>query len=97
MISREVGSHLFVATLLVALAIVPASAQTRGGKAPSKPSGGTSEPAGAILLYGQPGNCPPTMACGPKKPVPPVRSRHCVKWELTKTVSGQTIRRCLDP
>lgn len=99
MMSLRIGSHLAVA-LLLSLAPASAFAQAvgKGGAAPSGPgAGGPATSAGALVLYGSNGNCPPTIACPPTEQKPADRKLHCTDWEITKTASGRTVRRCRMP
>lgn len=64
-----------IATALVFATIGTAAAQGRGGGG-SAPGGGTPDPS-AVIVYGTPGNCPPTMAgCGaPQQPKPTISKK----------------------
>ncbi|MDK9698278.1 MAG: hypothetical protein OEL76_18035 [Siculibacillus sp.] len=60
------------ATLAVALVggIASAFAQAAGGRGGGGSGDGSPDPT-AVLVYGTPGNCPPTIACGPGRPERP--------------------------
>lgn len=68
------GLRLAAAAATLALAIVGsiASAQAAAagggnGRGGGDNGGGTGDPS-AVIVYGTPGNCPPTVACGPTRP-----------------------------
>ena len=88
-ISRAHRIQLTIAAASLAVALVggiaSAFAQTagggnggNGGPAGGSTAGGGSGGGTAVLVYGMPGNCPPTIACGPGKPQRPrlVRVKH---------------------
>jgi hypothetical protein len=74
-ISRAHRVQLTIAATALVLALVggigSAFAQTAGGN--GRGGGAGSEPdQSAVLVFGQPGNCPPTIACGSTPRHPPV-------------------------
>ncbi len=78
-ISRAHRIQLTIAAASLAVALVggiaSAFAQTAGG-GNGGPAGGSTAGNGsgggsAVLVYGMPGNCPPTIACGPGRPQRP--------------------------
>ncbi|WP_333822075.1 hypothetical protein [Pinisolibacter sp.] len=82
-ISRAHRIQLTIAAASLAVALVggiaSAFAQTAGG-GNGGPAGGSSPGNGssgssAVLVYGLPGNCPPTIACGPGRPHRPLPVR----------------------
>jgi hypothetical protein len=74
-ISRAHRVQLTIAATALVLALVggigSAFAQAAGGN--GRGGGGGNEPdQSAVLVFGQPGNCPPTIACGSTPRHPPV-------------------------
>lgn len=82
--AHRIQLTLAAATLVVSLVggIASAFAQSQGGGG----NGGNNDGNGggdgpSVLLYGTPGNCPPTIACAaPKPPVARERRDNCSEW-----------------
>ncbi len=77
-ISRAHRVQLTIAVAALAFALVggiaSAFAQAAGGNGGRGGGGGNGAGAPdptAVLVYGLPGNCPPTIACGPGHTTPP--------------------------
>ncbi len=98
----------------VALAAILAFAGTsfeaqaqRAAQSRSAPTGSTGTESGGgggqVLLLGQPGNCPPTIACAPQQPRQPERPKK-VKHSRTKQIcdvatinsTGERVLHCID-
>ena len=82
-------------------AVPVAFAQAQGGRGgPTGTTGaGRSGEGGALVLFGTPGNCPPTRACADEE-----RQRQprrdgkaiCTRWEMVTTANGRRIRKCIE-
>lgn len=90
-----------IAAACLAAFIGQAGAQTAGGnRGGGGPDGGNGTD-GTVVLYGSPGNCPPTIACAPQRPQQPPRkvrikrSDACGQW-IVHWVNGTRIRECRD-
>ena len=64
--AHRIQLTIAVATLAVALlgGIASAFAQTAGGGGRGGGAGSGGPDQTAVIVYGTPGNCPPTVACG---------------------------------
>ncbi|TBW34387.1 hypothetical protein EYW49_18280 [Siculibacillus lacustris] len=97
---RYLAAIACVTAGLVLAAVVTAPAQTVGHNQPSTspptPTG-ASGGGSSVLLYGSPGNCPPTIACGPSETrlpphrVKPVKRVKCDRWVVE---NGVRVRDC---
>ncbi|MCE1234923.1 MAG: hypothetical protein LWW93_01065 [Hyphomicrobiales bacterium] len=86
------------AAILLAFAGV-AEAQSQGGRGGGSGggSGGGDADNGDLVLYGTPGNCPPTRDCGTRRPPRTVGvGDPCSRWEVVTTRTGRHIRVCRD-
>ncbi|NLH81221.1 MAG: hypothetical protein GX458_10330 [Phyllobacteriaceae bacterium] len=91
------------ALLFIVGSALAATAQTStvGGRAPgASTTPGSSGAGGRLILYGTPGNCPPTIACEtPREPREPPRLRRskiCDRWMLVTTPDGNRVRKCVE-
>jgi hypothetical protein len=82
--AHRIQLTIAVATLAFALVggIASAFAQAAGGngRGGGAVGGGGGPDETRVLVYGQPGNCPPTIACGPSNERVPHR---VVRWKRT--------------
>ena len=96
--SHRATLTLVIAASVVALSFGGAMAQTggrgQGGGGPSTMGGNGG--GSSVVPYGSPGNCPPTISCGPVKRKPIVLPQHCDRWEVVRTPSGRKQRHCVD-
>lgn len=92
---RIIAASCAAALLFLAGSVATVEAQTRGqGRTPSTP--GSSGSPGAVILYGSPGNCPPTIACGNQRTRRLIHEGSCDRWEYVRTATGERVRRCMD-
>lgn len=111
---RPTFAPMLAAALLLALAgaVQAQSAGGPGGGSAGGSSGssnaagggvGGAEPSsGALVLYGTPGNCPPTLACGgetrrpprPQRPATIAVAESCERREVAVTPTGRRIEIC---
>jgi len=99
-ISRAHRVQLTIAATALVLALVggigSAFAQAAGGNGRGGGGGGSAgEPdLSAVLVYGLPGNCPPTIACGTPRHPPVVKARPVVNCgDRQMRVGGRTVCR----
>lgn len=91
-----IASSCAAALLFLAGSVGTVEAQTKGS-GQSATGGAGSSSGGNLVLYGSPGNCPPTIACGNGTPRRVFdRRSSCDQWDHRRTASGRWIRRCLD-
>lgn len=97
-ISRAHRIQLTIAATALVLALVggigSAFAQAAGGKGGGN-GGAAGEPdQSSVLVYGTPGNCPPTIACGAPHHPPVVKARRVVNCgDRQVRVGGRTVCR----
>lgn len=99
MFSNSLRFPLALATTLLLIAASPALAQSRSSRTTGSSNPHTDSEGGRVILFGTPGNCPPTIACGPeqqRRPVFTAKPVTCDHWEWVRTTTGKRIRRCLE-
>lgn len=99
--SKRHGTTITALAILFVLGSTFAAAAQSQGRSQSRsdPSGSAGSDPGRIILYGTPGNCPPTIACAPPREEQPRRrakTKICDKWEIVTTATGKRIKKCLE-
>lgn len=91
------------AVLAIAGTSVDAYAQRAQSQSRTSTGSGDNGSSGQVVLYGQPGNCPPTIACAPARPREPEQPRkprlvraktHCDTIVVERT--GEVVKRCIE-
>lgn len=96
--------NAFVA-LAAVLAVAGTTFEAQAQSTQSRTSGGNGDNGGGgqVLLLGQPGNCPPTIACPPPPSNDPDQPRkprhvrtklHCDNVIVERT--GEVVKRCIE-
>ncbi len=89
-------STLAATAVLLAFAGI-AQAQSQGGRGGGSEGGssGGDAPNGALVLYGERGNCPASRGCDTYRPPRTTASREaCSRWEVEVTRTGRHVRVC---
>lgn len=102
--SNAIRNTVVALATVLAVAGTSFEAYAQRAQTQSRTSTGPSDSGGGqVLLLGQPGNCPPTIACAPQQPREPNEPRkprharpkiHCDTVIVERT--GEVVKRCIE-